>query len=118
MRRLLICIPVFFVLLQGCASSEILESYETDDLISIQHNEYNNCLLMVYRDQLGQTTNVLRRNGVTEIVLTYTLDGYIVLKMRGEKTRKIEVNEAGHITHRINSLLNAGEEKAGSIASI
>lgn len=85
----------------------------------VQHNDYNNYLLMVYRDPLGQTKHVLRKDGITEIVLTYTIEGAILLETRGKKEKKIEAVEAGRITQRINSLLEAqSPEKKSSIASI
>ena len=118
MRRKLLIPILLLTAFSGCASTEMLDAFEAEDLISLQHNDYNNCLLMVYQDPLGQTTHVLRRNGVTEVVIMYTIEGDITLKMRGEKERKIEVIEASHITQRINILLKAGEKEVGSIASI
>ena len=107
-------------LLSGCASiTTTLPEYEANDLMVVHHNEYNNCLLMVYRDALGQTQHVFRKDGVTEIVLTYKMDGAIELKMRGSKLKVIEPAEAGLITQRINSLLEAeSPEKRRSVASI
>lgn len=105
-------------LLCGCAAPLSFSTYESEDLLSIQHNEYNNYMLMVYRDALGQTRHVLRRNGVAEIVLTYTLEGNIELKTRGKKVKLIQAIEAGHVTQRINSLLQAGPSEKSDIASI
>ncbi len=73
---------------------------------------------MVYKDRLGQTRQVLRRNGVTEMVVQYTIDGNITVKARGKKERQIEVVEAGHITQRINSLLQAKSAEQRGLASI
>ena len=86
--------------------------------MSVQHNDYNDYILLVYRDPLGQTRHVLRRHGVTEVVLTYTIEGKIKLKARGKKERLIQPLEAGHITQRINGLLNAREGNATMVASI
>ena len=85
--------------------------------MAVQHNEYNDYILLVYRDPLGQTRHVLRRHGVTEMVLTYTIEGRIILKARGKKEREIKPTEAGHITQRINGLLNASEFGKARIAS-
>jgi hypothetical protein len=91
---------------------------ESDDLLVIQHNTYNDYLLMVYRDVLGQTRHVLRRGGICEVVLTYELDGSIRLKTRGKRERKIDAYEAGRLTLRINSLLRAREEGGEVLTSI
>ena len=48
-----------------------METYETEDLVVVEHNAYNNYMLMVYKDPLGQTRHVLRRNGITEMVVRY-----------------------------------------------
>ncbi len=117
MRYSVICLLVLFFMTPGCASVEPLP-YEGEDLMVIQHNDYNNYILMVYRDALGQTKHVLRRNGMTEIVLTYTIEGTIELKARGKKLKEIEAIEAGHITQRINSLLKAESYEKAGIASI
>ena len=117
MRYFVICLLVFIGLTSACASVEPLP-YEAEDLMVIQHNDYNSYMLMVYRDALGQTKHVLRRNGITEVVLTYTIEGTIELKARGKKLKTIEAIEAGHITQRINSLLKAESVDKSGIASI
>ena len=76
-----------------------------DDLLAVRHNDQNDYMLLVYRDPIGQTRHVLRRNGVCEIVMTYTIDGKILLKTRGKKEGDISPVEAGRITQRINNLL-------------
>ena len=108
---------VIVILLSGCASVEPTNYYESEDLLGVQHNEYNDYSLLVYRDTLGQTRHVLRRHGVTEIVLTYTIEGKIKLKARGKRERFIEPTEAGHITQRINGLLKARYGNNATIAS-
>lgn len=101
--------------LTGCASTDPLSAFESDDLMVVKHNEYNNYILMVYQDPLGQTRHVLRRNGITELVVTYTMEGGIELKLRGQKPRNVDSLEAGRITQRINSLLTAKEMDVVSI---
>lgn len=105
------------VALTACKTVETYEQYEAEDLLVVQHNEFNKYALLVYRDPLGQTKHVLRRNGVTELVLTYTIEGEIRLKARGKKERLIEATEAGRLTHRINSLLSASEDGAAVVTS-
>lgn len=113
-------IGILLVLLLGlsaCTRIDATSAYETEELVVVQHNDYNKYLLLVYRDPIGQTRHVLRRNGITEMILTYTLEGHIKLKTRGQKERKIEPMEAGTITQRINSLLNATEGGDGLVTS-
>ncbi|MBX2818651.1 MAG: hypothetical protein KTR29_03185 [Rhodothermaceae bacterium] len=117
MPRFLPVIAAFLIIWAGCASVEETNYFEAEDLMAVQHNEYNDYILLVYRDPLGQTRHVLRRYGITEIVLTYTIEGEIVLKARGKKERVIEPTEAGHITQRINGLLHAKEHGQTRIAS-
>lgn len=116
----MIRIGILFILLFGlsaCSGIDATRAYETEELVVVQHNDYNKYLLLVYRDPIGQTRHVLRRNGITEMILTYTLEGQIRLKTRGQKERKIEPMEAGTITQRINSLLNATEGGDGLVTS-
>lgn len=118
MRYLVICLFLSFVVFSGCVSTEPMGPYESEDLVVVQHNDYNSYLLMVYRDPLGQTRQILRKNGMTEVMVTYLLDGTIQLKTRGKKEREINVIEAGHITQRINSLLEVSSAEKASLASI
>lgn len=118
-NRMRILFLLLVCLASGCAgTTSVLETYETEDLVVVEHNAYNNYMLMVYKDPLGQTRQVLRRNGVTEMVVQYTIDGNITVKARGKKERQIEVVEAGHITQRINSLLQAKSSEQRGLASI
>ncbi len=115
MRYIAMLFIVSLGCLAGCASVDPLTTFESDDLVVIKHNEYNNYILMVYQDPLGQTRHVLRRNGITELVVTYTMEGAIELKLRGQKPRKVDALEAGRVTQRINSLLTAKGMEAVSI---
>ena len=117
MPRILPIIAVFLITCVGCRSVEETNYFEAEDLMSVQHNDYNDYILLVYRDPLGQTRHVLRRYGITEMVLTYTIEGKIVLKARGKKERVIKPTEAGHITQRINGLLNASEPGQARVTS-
>ena len=105
MNRSLTVLALAVFLLSGCASAGYMAEYEGEDLLAVRHNEDNDYMLLVYRDTIGQTRQVLRRNGVCEIVMTYTIDGKILLKRRGKKENNISPKEAGRITHRINRLL-------------
>lgn len=118
MRTALLLLLVFCSLLSGCATTDPLVAYEADDLMVVKHNEYNNYLLMVYRDPLGQTRHVLRRNGITELTVYYAMDGQIQVKLRGQKPRKIDALEAGRITQRINSLLSAKSKDAAVLTRV
>ena len=117
MPKILPILALAVLMCVGCATVEETNYFEAEDLMSVQHNEFNDYILLVYRDPLGQTRHVLRRYGITEIVLTYTIEGKIVLKARGKKEREIKPTEAGHITQRINGLLNASEPGQTRIAS-
>ena len=117
MPKFLPVIAAFLIMCAGCASVEETNYFEAEDLMAVQHNDYNDYLLLVYRDPLGQTRHVLRRYGITEMVLTYTIEGKIKLKARGKKEREIKPTEAGYITQRINGLLNASEHGKTRIAS-
>lgn len=117
MPKLLLIVVALLIAFSGCTTVKKASYLEEEDLMAVQHNEYNEYILLVYRDALGQTRHVLRQHGITEIVLTYTIEGRIKLKERGEKERIIKPTEAGHITQRINGLLNAtnpGEARATS----
>ncbi len=103
--------------LSGCGAT-LNASYESHDLLVVQHNTYNDYMLMVYRDAMGQTRHIVRRRGVCEMVLTYELDGDILLKARGEKVRSVDAFEAARLTYRINSLLKAREEGGDILTSI
>ena len=117
MPRFFPVIAAFLIACSGCATVEETNHFEAEDLMAVQHNDYNDYLLLVYRDPLGQTRHVLRRHGVTEMVRTYTIEGKIRLKARGKKEREIKPMEAGHITQRINGLLNAREAGRTRVAS-
>ncbi len=92
-------------LLTACATSNEIATYEHDDLISVQHNDENSYTLLIYRDAVGQTRHVLRRSGVCELVITYSLKGDILVKERGEGERVITAIEASRLTRHINTLL-------------
>lgn len=111
-------VAISLLLCTGCKSVEQVNYFEAEDLMAVQHNDYNDYILLVYRDPLGQTRHVLRRHGITEMVLTYTIEGKIKLKARGKKERVIQALEAGHITQRINGLLNAREGSGAVVASV
>ena len=117
MARTFLLFVAIIIATAGCASVEETNYFEAEDLMAVQHNDYNDYILLVYRDPLGQTRHVLRRYGITEMVLTYTIEGDILLKTRGKKERTIKPTEAGHITQRINSLLSAQEDGKARIAS-
>ena len=118
MRTALLLLLVICSLLSGCAATDPLVAYEADDLMVVKHNEYNNYVLMVYRDPLGQTRHVLRRNGITELTVHYAMDGQIQVKLRGQKPRKIDAFEAGRIIQRINSLLSAKSKGAAVLTRV
>ncbi len=118
MQKLIFILVFSLFACAGCATVENTNYFEAEDLMAVQHNDFNDYLLLVYRDPLGQTRHVLRRHGVTEMVLTYTIEGRIKLKTRGKRERFIKAIEAGHITQRINGLLNTREDGNAVVASI
>ena len=117
MRRPYFLFAIILISCSACRSVEPIYQYEAEDLVVVQHNDFNNYLLLVYRDPLGQTKHVLRRNGVTEIVLTYTIEGDILLKTRGQREKIIDAIEAGRLTYRINGLLQASEDGGSVVTS-
>lgn len=92
-------------LLGACATSSPTASYENDDLISMRHNKHNDYTVLVYRDPLGQLRQVVRRKGVCEMVITYTVSGDITLKARGEDLRRLQPAEADDLSRHIKTLL-------------
>ena len=118
MTKLIALLATLIMLFNGCKSVEVPTYFESEDLMAVQHNGYNDYSLLVYRDALGQTRHVLRRHGITEMVITYTIEGSIKLKPRGKRERLIKAPEAGQITQRINSLLNASAPGSTVVASI
>lgn len=123
MKRAAALLVLTSCLLGACTSTEALNTYERDELIAVKHNHDNGYTLLVYRDPLGQTRHVLRREGVYELTMTYTLEGIIELKERGSNERELEATEANRLTRRINDLLGVapapdGPEHAKHLSSI
>jgi len=108
-RHAILWIVMSFVL-GACAETDVVRTYERDDLVSVQHNNANSYTLLTYLDALGQTRQVLRRHGVCEIVVTYSLTGEILLKERGRGERVIGAVEASRITRHINAVLGISDE--------
>lgn len=112
MYRSTALLALLLSLTAACASTNEIATYEHDDLISVQHNDENSYTLLIYRDAVGQTRHVLRRSGICELVVTYTLTGDILMKERGEGERVITAVEASRLTHHINTLIGiVGSEK-------
>ena len=111
MNRSFVFVFVLSCFLGGCATSSPVRSpkpahsYENDDLISMRHNENTDYTVLVYRDSLGQLRQVVRKQGVCEMVITYTVTGDILLKERGEDPRRLQPSEADVLSHRIKTLL-------------
>lgn len=99
---------VLLPFLSACASTQELDLYEYD-LVAMVHNSDNGYTLMVYQDVLGEARHVLRRNGICEVILTYTPSGAIKLNERGRHERTLMSYEAGQLTEEINVLLNNGQ---------
>ena len=113
MKRLALLLILTPLLLGACTSTESLVNvYESDELISVRHNQNSDCTLLVYRDPIGQTRHVFRKHGVFEFGLTFKIDGGIVLKERGRTERSIEAVEASRVTQRMNTLLQVQKEDA------
>ena len=71
----------------------------------MRHNQNTNYTVLVYRDALGQLRQVVRKQGVCEMVITYTVTGDILLKERGADPRRLQPREADVLAHRIKTLL-------------
>ncbi len=107
---LLILLPC---LLCACATTDSLKLYQYD-LVSMIHNSENGYTLLVYHDGLGEARHVLRREGICEVVITYTSNGAIKLKERGRQERRIDSYEAGQWTGQINALLRKSESSSST----
>ncbi|MGI9175492.1 MAG: hypothetical protein ACR2GR_09275 [Rhodothermales bacterium] len=111
MNRSYVFALVLSCFLGGCATSSPtlsqrpVHSYENDDLVSMRHNQNTDYTVLVYRDSLGQLRQVVRKQGVCEMVITYTVTGDILLKERGEGPRRLQPSEADVLSHRIKTLL-------------
>lgn len=103
MRRLL---PVFLLALcvaTGCTSSRSI--HESEDLVTFSHNKMTDYTLLVYQSEDGDTRQVLRHNGVCEMILIETRDGDYTLKKRGEETKMLEPHLVPDVKNRMNSLI-------------
>ncbi len=110
LSTLLILLPC---LLCACATTDSLKLYEYD-LVSMIHNSENGYTLLVYHDGLGEARHVLRREGICEVVITYTSSGAIKLQERGRQERRIGSYEADQWTGQINALLIVKESESSS----
>lgn len=117
MKRLAF-LTLLFCLMCGCRTVDPLSTYERDELVAVQHNQESAYTLLVYRDPMGQTRHVLRKNGVTQLVITYTLVGEIELKERGVDGRKIGAIEANRVTKHINALLSTEKGNGEKLSSM
>jgi len=111
MKSNLILLVLMPCLLCACTSTASLTSYESDELVSVRHNQNTSCTLLIYRDPLGQTRHVFRRYGIFEFGLTFTHEGGIMLKERGRQERLIEAVEANRVTRHINTLLQVRQQE-------
>ncbi len=118
MKRLTVLLTLLPCLLCACATTDVLNTYERDELIAVQHNTTNDYTLLIYRDPLGQRRHVLRRHGVFELALTYTLNGEVALRERGCPPRVLEAIEAHRVTRHINDMLQVHKEAPERLSSI
>ena len=116
-KRLVILLALAPCLFGACASPEILNSYERDELIAVKHNSKTDCTLLIYRDPRGQTHHVFRKHGVYELSLTFTPEGGFALHERGGRARVIEATEAHRVTKRINDMLDVKEAAKEQLSS-
>lgn len=107
MNRFALLAFVLPCFLGACASTSSMPvpAYENDNLISMRHNKHNGYTLLTYRDPLGQVRQVVRKKGVCEMVITYSVSGDVTLKARGEDVRHLQPTEAIDLTRRIKALL-------------
>lgn len=111
MKSKMLLLVLMPCLLCACTSNALLTSYESDELVSVRHNQNTSCTLLIYRDPLGQTRHVFRRYGIFEFGLTFTHEGGIMLKERGRHERPIEAIEANRVTRHINTLLQVRQQE-------
>ena len=86
--------------------------HEAADLVSLTHNNANDYTLVVYRTELGEVRQVLRRKGVVElIVITYD-GGEAFVKERGYELREIGYRELARVQDHIEGLIYAAPSHA------
>ena len=81
----------------------------------MRHNQNTDYTVLVYRDPRGQLRQVVRKQGVCEMIITYTVTGDILLKTRDEDLRRLQPHEADALAQEIKTLLR--QKQAPSYAA-
>ena len=61
--------------------------------------------LLVYESDNGDKRQVLRHNGVCELILIETREGEYMLKKRGEDSRKLDPDLVPDVKNRMHNLI-------------
>ncbi len=93
--------------LTGCARTSNI--YESDDLVSIVHNNATDYTLLVYENTSGRTRQVLRRKGICELLLIETDEGTYILKERGQEPRKLSASTVAAVQAHLEELVLEGQ---------
>ncbi len=118
MKRLAALGVLLPCLLCACTAPRLVDSYERDELLAVQHNQQTDCTLLIYRDPLGQVHHIFRRHGVFEFALTFTRDGGFAFRERGGVPRSILAEEAHRLTQHVAALLQRRAEAPEQLSSI
>ncbi|MBX2819453.1 MAG: hypothetical protein KTR29_07220 [Rhodothermaceae bacterium] len=103
MRRFLPVLLLAFCVFSGCTSTRTV--HENEDLVTFSHNKATDYTLLVYQSENGDKRQVLRHNGVCEMILIETRDGDYTLKKRGEDSQKLEPHLVPDVKSRMHSLI-------------
>ena len=103
MRRLLPVLLLVFCVATGCTSTSTI--HENEDLVTFSHNKMTDYTLLVYQSDNGDTRQVLRHNGVCELILIETHDGDYMLKKRGEESQKLDPHLVPDVKSRMQNLI-------------
>ena len=104
MRRLLSVLLLTLFVFSGCTSTRSVAE-ENEILVTFSHNKMTDYTLLVYESDNGDTRQVLRHEGVYELILIETSDGEYLLKKRGEEAQKLDPEAVPDVKNRISNLV-------------
>jgi hypothetical protein len=93
------------LLLATAGCSRTTSIYESDDLVSIIHNNATEYTLLVYQDTAGRSLQVLRRKGICELMLIELGEGDYLLKEQGRDYRKLSSSSVVAIRSHMEELV-------------
>ena len=103
MRRFLPVLLLAFFVVSGCTSTGNL--HEEEDLVTFSHNKMTDYTLLVYQSENGDKRQVLRHNGVCELILIETREGEYMIKKRGEESQRLEPHLVPDVKSRMQNLI-------------